>query len=84
MPVEGDILSYLTQHPEAKDTLEGIADWWMLGKQNRPTMAEIKTSLDRLVEHGLVMAEQAGDGRVYYRANRPKSAAKKNNSVWKK
>ena len=80
MPVEGDILNYLIQHPEARDTLEGIADWWMLGKKIRPTTREIKSSLDSLVARGLEKAEQGGDGRIYYHANRKQRGGEKNNS----
>jgi hypothetical protein len=69
VPVEVEILSYLAQHPEAKDTSEGIAEWWMSGRRGiRPTATEIRAALENLRARGLVVAEHGADGRVYYRA----------------
>jgi len=28
-----EILEYLRKHPEASDTLEGIAEWWLLNQR---------------------------------------------------
>ena len=66
---EAEVLRYLDQHPKAKDTLEGIAEWWMLEQRIHPTLLEVKAGLARLVEQKLVIAEQGVDGRTYYRAN---------------
>ncbi len=67
-----EILRYFAQHPDAQDTLEGITEWWLLGRKLRPTMAEVKAGLDRLVKRGRVIAERSGDGRICYRAKRMK------------
>ena len=44
-----DILSYLHQHPSAKDTPEGIARWWV--NQNVET---VEKALTLLIEEGAV------------------------------
>jgi len=62
----GQIARYLAQHPDAKDSFEGITDWWLLEEQERPTAMEVKAALDDLVSRGLVIAERGPDGRLYY------------------
>ena len=66
MYADDQILNYLTQHPQAKDTVQGIMSWWLLGKEVGPTVVEVKAGLDKLVARGLVLAESGPDGRVYY------------------
>jgi hypothetical protein len=78
---EVEILSYLAQYPEAKDTPEGIAEWWMSGPHGiRPTATEIKAALENLCARGLVVAEQGADCIVYYRAIDDKKSETRNNS----
>ncbi|HEX2828609.1 MAG TPA: hypothetical protein VHP37_19805 [Burkholderiales bacterium] len=63
------ILRYLALHPDAADSEEGIAEWWMpemgIGT-NAPAVAEALRSLHR---NRLVERETLPDGRVIYRAN---------------
>ncbi|HXI70011.1 MAG TPA: hypothetical protein VNN22_06600 [Verrucomicrobiae bacterium] len=66
MHADDQILDYLKQHPDAKDTLDGIMSWWLLGKEGGPTLIEVKMGLDKLVARGSVIAEHGPDGRVYY------------------
>lgn len=47
------ILRYLVKHPEAKDTLEGIAQWWLGGGISRRVNVERAVSL--LLSRGLVL-----------------------------
>jgi Fe2+ or Zn2+ uptake regulation protein len=57
---------YLRRNPEACDTLDGIARWW-LGGEGRQRTALVQEALDRLEELGVIERVQAGDGRVRYR-----------------
>jgi len=72
LQIKVEILRYVVQHPEAKDTVEGIAQWWLLGARANPSVAEVKAGLDCLVAQGRLAAERQADGRIYY--CRPKAA----------
>ncbi len=70
LQIEVEIMRYLAEHPDAKDTVEGIAGWWMLERRMQASVADVKAGLDRLVASGRMRAEQHADGRIYY--HRPK------------
>jgi Fe2+ or Zn2+ uptake regulation protein len=57
---------YLRRNPQACDTLDGIASWWLGGEwSQRPAL--VQEALDRLEELGVIERVRAGDGRVRYR-----------------
>jgi hypothetical protein len=58
---------YLWRHPNACDTAEGIARWWLLGARTPPPLPVVLSALDHLVALGLLQAHRATDGRVRYR-----------------
>ena len=60
------LLEYLHSNPQACDTLDGIARWW-LGGQWRQQTALVQDALDGLEELGVIERVEAGDGRVRYR-----------------
>jgi len=66
LQTETAILRYVAQHPAAKDTVEGIAEWW-LAPPDQASVAEVTAALERLVARGRMAAEQKADGRIYYR-----------------
>ena len=59
------ILGYLERHPQAQDTLEGIAQWWLLEQEIRVQISRVKASLDWLVKGRLVARRRGVDGRIY-------------------
>lgn len=67
-----EILAYLAGNPLAQDTLEGVAEWWLLEQKIKNLTAEVKQSLDDLVWRGLVLERRGKDARVHYRVNRRK------------
>jgi len=71
-PLFYDILAYFAEHPEAKDTVEGIVAWWLLEQRIKQTKAQVTTALAKLVAEGLLLARESTTGRVYYRVNRQK------------
>jgi len=71
-PLFYDILAYFADHPEAKDTVEGIVTWWLLEQRIKQTKAQAKSALTQLVAAGLLIAREGTTGRVYYRVNRQK------------
>jgi hypothetical protein len=66
------VLGYLLRHPEAQDTVEGIAEWWLLERRVEQALANVTKVLSELVAKDYLMATKAEDGRLYYRLNRAK------------
>jgi len=64
-----DILSYLSKHPMAQDTLEGIVEWWVLEQGVEQRVMAVKDALARLMTQGYVLQGKRTDGRVYYKLN---------------
>ncbi len=64
-----DVLQYLSHHQKANDTVEGIVAWWRTQQRFRYAVSDVETALDELVEFGLVIAQEAPDGRVHYQMN---------------
>ena len=63
------ILTYLVEHPEAQDTLEGIIEWWLLERQIKFQTARVKEALSELVAKGLVIEQKEYDSKIHYRVN---------------
>jgi hypothetical protein len=64
-----EILTYLREHPGAEDTLEGVAEWWLLETRIRHSTGEVKAALEELVALSLVCVQRHQDGQRCYRAN---------------
>jgi hypothetical protein len=60
------ILGYLTEHPRASDTLEGIAEWWIMRHQVRVEVDTLKRVLRQLVSSGLLEKSGTGDNTRYH------------------
>ena len=65
-----ELLSYLREYPEAMDTLEGIAEWWLSRHRIRTAVERVGRALDILEERDLVERVAKG-GRVMYRLRAP-------------
>ena len=61
-PLVEDVLSYFIRHPQAADSLEGIARWRLLDEVVRHTVTATHEALDWLVARGLLQQE-GGPGR---------------------
>ncbi|HEX9668975.1 MAG TPA: hypothetical protein VGC93_05770 [Thermoanaerobaculia bacterium] len=70
--VAHEILAYLMEHPDAQDTREGIADWWLLEQCIRRRCQEVDGAVKELVAAGFVTERIGADGRVRYQLNREK------------
>ena len=68
-PLADEVLAYLVEHPQAQDTLEGIAKWWLLEQRIRDALADVEAALSELVAKGFLAARLCGDGRTYYGLN---------------
>jgi hypothetical protein len=66
------ILAYLIDNPMARDTLEGIVEWWMLQQNIKHNIAMVRKALDELVGRKLLVERKGNDARKYYQVNRNK------------
>lgn len=55
---------YMSDNPQACDTPDGIARWWL---HARHTAAVVERALESLLQQGLLERMPAADGRVRYR-----------------
>ena len=67
-----EILAYLTEHPDAEDTLEGIVQWWLLERKIKYHIVGIKYAIDDLVSKGFLLEQTTHDVRNQYRINNAK------------
>ena len=68
-PVAIQVLNYLSTHPNAQDTVEGIGEWWLLEQRVRSIIGQVKNALAELVVQEMVIERTGQDGRVHYRLN---------------
>jgi len=73
MQIARDVLAYVVKNPEAKDTLEGIARWWLQRERVEQRVEEVSAALHLLVERGLVLERTGLGDRSYYQLNRERS-----------
>ncbi|HEV2763474.1 MAG TPA: hypothetical protein VGV38_10900 [Pyrinomonadaceae bacterium] len=62
-----DILRYMRANPEAADTLEGIAEWWLHRKYSEESVREM---LVELVAEGVLAEFRGSELRTIYRMNK--------------
>jgi len=66
------ILAYLSEHPHATDTAEGIVNWWILRQPIRANVAAVTRALRSRTEKGL-LEELVDAGQRRYRLKREDS-----------
>lgn len=67
------ILAYLSDNPDAGDTFDGIAEWWLLSQQIKFETRNVSEAVDRLVSEGLIEEHQGADSRKTYRINKTRA-----------
>jgi hypothetical protein len=65
------ILRYLSKHPQAEDTAEGILRWWVMEEQLEEAASTVREALVSLVVGGNLFVVVGGDGSVRYRLRKP-------------
>lgn len=68
LEVEGiarDLERYVSLHPTAADTVDGIARWW-LDRAEEPALTVVEAALDVLVHRGLLVRNPLPDGNFVY------------------
>jgi hypothetical protein len=59
------VMEYLTRHPQAMDTVAGIAEWWLPETEIRGDLRVMRRVLDRLAEQSLLERIGAGANPHY-------------------
>lgn len=67
--VAHEILAYLLRNPAAKDTLEGIVNWWLLEQDIQRNVALVKRTVEELTVRGFLLAKHGNDSKTYYSVN---------------
>ena len=65
-----DILHYLLEHPDAKDTRDGILRWWIPQRASEPDISAVQGALDDLVSKGWMSKRETMPDRVIYSMNK--------------
>ena len=61
-----EIESYLSAHPDAADTAEGITTWWVSLVDRAATLPQVEAALHILVQQGRVRRQMLPDGNCLY------------------
>jgi len=64
-----DVLAYLSEHPLARDTLEGVVEWWLLQQHVQRWTPRVEAVLAKLVSEGLLLEHKDQDKRSHYQLN---------------
>jgi hypothetical protein len=59
------VLRYLAAHPDAMDTVEGIAEWWVAREQLRVDLERLAVVLGRLTTDGVLEEVTVAERQVY-------------------
>lgn len=73
--IELQILAYLDEHPQAQDSLRGVAEWWLLERKIKYQIELVKAALAALVEKNLIIEHRessAGLESNLYELNKDK------------
>lgn len=61
------VLGYLDDHPTAMDTLDGIAQWWIMRQQLEIEVRRVSSALTSLVREGVLEEFEQGGVRFFRR-----------------
>jgi Fe2+ or Zn2+ uptake regulation protein len=63
-----EILAYLAQNPQAADSADGIAQWWLTPPTNQCDPSDVLRTLETLVAQGHIAKVTHREGPVLYRS----------------
>ncbi len=64
--LERRILAYLAAHPDAKDTVDGIRQWWLRPMPDGLRSSDVTRALDELVRRGWLTVSERGRRTIVY------------------
>ena len=62
------IKRYVTSHPEACDTVEGVREWWIPMQRHFDQLRDVQAALELLQADGHIHSRTGPDGRSRYAA----------------
>ena len=68
--LKSQILLYLVEHPDAKDTREGILKWWVPAGREDTEAERIQGALKELVERGWIVERETAASKKIYGLNK--------------
>lgn len=71
--IADEILNYLEDHPNAADTAEGIAKWWLSRQRFEESAARVQQALDYLVADARVELQTNYSGTKVYSGNKART-----------
>ena len=63
------ILEYLYSHPEASDTLMGIAEWWLFDRAINHEVKTVRAALSKLLKDNWIIEIKSNNSEARYRLN---------------
>jgi len=63
------ILAYLKEHPHAKDTIEGISQWWLGSEADKHRLADLERALSSLISKKLIVSKHMKGSPRWYAVN---------------
>lgn len=63
------VLECFIRYPQRQDTLQGIAQWWLLENRIDWAVTEVQAALDELVARKWVATRRTAEGKTLYRMN---------------
>jgi hypothetical protein len=66
---------YVTKHPRAADTAEGVRAWWVGAERHDASIEDVQRALDVLVESGRLRRSILPDGAAIYSRPPPNDSA---------
>ena len=68
--VANDVVRYLSAHPDAVDTVEGIARWWLARQRYDDACDLVGEALERLVARGQLQQSRRNGVTLFGRVRR--------------
>lgn len=60
------IIAYLTEHPKAADSLEGVVQWWLGMSHDECVKEDVKSALSVMEQRGIIKKRILADGKDIY------------------
>ena len=70
-----EIRDYLMAHPNAADSAQGIAKWWLGRRRYEEAIETVRSALDYLVAEGTVIKRKMVSGETVYVRGESKSGS---------
>ena len=59
------VVAYIAEHPDAMDTIEGIAEWWIARQRISVNVNRLASVLEELVRFGSLESVDVAGERMY-------------------